>query len=184
MTTFLKANATKFIPKLQKKGVSYLFLWFCPLHGHCLGYHIIPGSEGRKDAAASLYTHLPTPPEEIFYDFACSLSEYNHNRESGFFKNTRYYHDVFHGFTHKCSINFSCDRLNGFGGLNTNICEQFNSFIQNIKVSSKLMNQAHFYLQFFIHICNQKKKNRSKNVALSLDLPTFKCRFATPSRKS
>jgi len=170
-----ESKCNKIYPQVTKKGVSYLFLWFCPLHGHCLGYHIIPGSEGRKDAAASLYTHLPTPPEEIFYDFACSLSEYNHNRESGYFKNTRYYHDVFHGFTHKCSKVFRCDRLNGFGGLNTSICEQFNSFIQNIKVSSKLMNQAHFnfYLQFFIHIWNQKKQKSFEKrsfIARSVDV--------------
>lgn len=152
-------KCNKIFPQVSKKGTSYLFLWFCPIHGHCLGYHVIPGSEGRKDAAASLYTHLPEAPEEIFYDFACSLSEYNHNRESGYFSNTRYYHDVFHGFTHKCSKGFRSDRLLGFNGLNTSICEQFNSFVQNIKTSSKLMTQSHFsfFLQFFINIWNEKK---------------------------
>jgi len=149
----------KFFERVTNKGISYLFLWFCPIHGHCLGYHVIPGSEGRKDPAASLYTHLPDAPSEIFYDYACSLSEYTHNRESGYFKNTRFFHDIFHGFTHKCSKAFHCDRLDGFNGVNSSICEQFNSFIQNIKSSSKLMTQCHFsfFIQFFINIWNEKK---------------------------
>lgn len=30
-------------------GWPHLFLWFCPIHGHCFGFHIISGPEGRKD---------------------------------------------------------------------------------------------------------------------------------------
>jgi len=161
----------KSFKQISHKGISFMFLWFCPLHGHCYGYHIIPGSEGRKDAAASLYTHLPKAPKQVFYDFACSLSEYSHNRESGYFQDTRYFHDVFHGFSHKCSKVFRCDRLLGFDAYNTSICEQFNSFIQSIKTSSKLMTQCHFsfYLQFFIHIWNEKKYDSFKkrmNIAM------------------
>jgi len=76
----------KRFPVVSKKGVSYLFLWFCPIHGHCYGYHIIPGSEGRKDPATSLYAYLETAPSTVLYDFACSLSEYTRNRESGYLK--------------------------------------------------------------------------------------------------
>ena len=68
--------------------MTYLFLWFYPMHGNCLGFHMIPGSEGRKDPAVALNTHLATPPKVVFYDFACSLSEYVKNRESGYFRNT------------------------------------------------------------------------------------------------
>ncbi|XP_047139988.1 uncharacterized protein LOC124815374 [Hydra vulgaris] len=151
----------KLFPQVSKKGVSFLFLWFCPIHGHCYGFHIIPGSEGRKDPHASLYTHLEVAPENIVYDFACSLSEFCHNRESGYFKNTSFFHDVFHGYTHKCADVFRCNRLGNFYPINSSICEQFNSFLQNIKYSAKLMTQTHFcfYLQFFIHIWNQRKKN-------------------------
>ena len=70
----------KRFPQVSKKGVSDLFLWFCPQHGHCYGFHVIPESEGRKDPHASLYTHLETAPATVFYDFACSLSEYAKNR--------------------------------------------------------------------------------------------------------
>nr|XP_047139907.1 uncharacterized protein LOC100198017 isoform X1 [Hydra vulgaris] len=126
----------KVFPQVSKKGVSFLFLWFCPMHGHCYGFHIIPGSEGRKDPHASLYTHLEVAPENIVYDFACSLSEFCHNRESGYYKNTSFFHDVFHGYTHKCADVFRCNRLGYFYPINTSICEQFNSFLQNIKSSA------------------------------------------------
>ena len=92
---------TKLFLQVSKKGMTYLFLWFCPRHGHCYGFHIIPGSEGRKDPAAAVYTHMETPPKCIFYDHARSLSEYIKNRESVFFKITRVFHNVSHRFTHK-----------------------------------------------------------------------------------
>ena len=124
---------TKIFPQISKKGMTYLFLWFSPRHGHCYGFYIIPGSEGRKDPAAALYTHMEIPPKCIFYDHAFSLSEYVKSRESGFFKNTRVFHDVFHGFTHKCLTSLRCADLNCFSQVNTSICEQFNSYIQIIK---------------------------------------------------
>ena len=153
-------NCQKRFPQVNKKGTCYLFLFFCPIHGHCLGFHVITGSEGRKDPAAALYTHMEKAPKAVFYDFACSLSEYCHNRESGYFKDTKFFHDVFHGFTHVCSQAFRCNRLPIYDSANTSICEQFNSFLQKLKSSSKLMTQSHFmfYVQFFIHIWNMKKK--------------------------
>ncbi|WAR12427.1 hypothetical protein MAR_026607 [Mya arenaria] len=36
---------------------------------------------GRKDPAASLYSHLVKPSSDVFYDFACNLQEYCLNRE-------------------------------------------------------------------------------------------------------
>ena len=149
-------------PQVSKKGISYLFLWFCPQHGHCYGYHIIPESEGRKDAAISLYTHLEVAPDVIIYDFSCNLSEYAQNRESGYFKTTRFFLDVFHGFTHTCSPAFRANRIKSLDVVNTSICEQFNSFLQNIKTSAKLMSQQHFtfYVQFFVHIWNQQKREQ------------------------
>ena len=151
----------KSYPIVSKKGMTYLFLWFCPAHGHCYGFHVITGSEGRKDAATSLYAYLKKAPQVIFYDFACSLDEYCKNRENGFFKNTKMYHDIFHGYGHSCSEIFKSNRLLGFEGINTSICEQFNSFIQCVKASSKLMTQEHFafYVQIFIHQWNLQRKN-------------------------
>ena len=77
-------------------GYSYILLWFCPLHGHSYGSHLIDGAEGRKDPFCSLVKYMPDMPDELFYDFACSLSEYCLNREPDLFKNTRFWHDLFH----------------------------------------------------------------------------------------
>ena len=144
-------------------GTSNLFLWFCADHGHCYGFHMT-GAEGRKDPSASLYSHLEKPPQDVFYDFACGLQEYCLNRESGFYKNVRFFHDIFHSYAHKCSCAFKASRLQGFESVNSEICEQFNSFIQCIKRSARQMSQTHFcfYLQFFLHEWNERKRSLSQ----------------------
>ena len=130
------------------------------MHGHCYGAHVIDGSEERKDAACSLYTHLKVALDVILYDFACSLEEYCLSREADFFKNTRFYHDIFHGFSHSCSPCYSSKGLDDLTPVNTSNCEQFNSFLQCIKSSVKHMCQEHFmfYLQFMIDIWNERKR--------------------------
>ncbi|XP_052767186.1 uncharacterized protein LOC128207981 [Mya arenaria] len=151
----------KIYSKIQQSapGTSNLFLWFCPDHGHCYGFHMTV-AEGRKDPSASLYSHLAKPPQAVFYDFACNLQEYCLNRESGYYKNVRFFHDIFHGYSHKCSTSFRSSRLQGFESVNSEICEQFNSFIQILKKSARQMTQSHFcfYLQFFIHEWNRRKR--------------------------
>ena len=89
---------------------------------------MIPGSEDQKDASASLYCYLEKPSKVVFYDFSCSLSEYTQNRESGYFSQTRFFHNIFHRYSHKCSSAFRCERLEGFSGFNASICQQFNAF--------------------------------------------------------
>ena len=79
----------KLFPKVLKAGFGYMFLWFCPIHGHCYGFHLISGGKGRKDPFASLYKYCNEMPDHIYYDFACQLSEYFFNREPELFKNTR-----------------------------------------------------------------------------------------------
>ena len=79
-----------------------LFLCFCSIYGHCYGFHLIAGGEGRKHPFSSLVEYSSTAPAEFFYDFACQLSEYCLNREPQYFLNTRFWHDLFHGITHKC----------------------------------------------------------------------------------
>ncbi|KAH3897506.1 hypothetical protein DPMN_021694 [Dreissena polymorpha] len=152
------------------RGTSTLFLWFCADHGHCYGFHMT-GAEGRKDPALSLYSYLETPPQDVFYDFACNLQEYCLNRESGYYKNVRFFHDIFHGYSHKCSNAFTASRLQGFESVNSEICEQFNSFIQCIKRSARQMSQSHFcfYLQFFLNEWNKKKKlSYEKKIRIAL----------------
>ena len=50
----------KRFPQVSKKGMSYLFLWFCLQHGHCYGYHVIPESEGR------IQVDVPVPFQLLF----------------------------------------------------------------------------------------------------------------------
>ena len=105
-----QSDCTKAYPKVSQSGWTHLFLWFCPIHGHCYGFHMINGSEGQKDPFFSASKYLQTAPQELFYDFSCSLSEYTLNREPKFWRNTRFWHDVFHSYTHKCGANY-CSRL-------------------------------------------------------------------------
>ena len=149
---------SKKYPFVSRGGHSYMFLWFCPIHGHCYGFHLLPGSEGRKDPFYSLYKYLPEPPEEVFYDFGCSLSEYSLNRAPSYSKHIRFWHDIFHGFAHKCPFVYRSNRLPGMK-VNTEICEQFNAFIQRIKYTGSHLSQSHFcfFMQFFIKVWNDRK---------------------------
>ena len=111
----------KLFPKGYKAGFGYMFLWFYPIHGHCYGFHLISGGEGQKDPFASLYKYYNEMPDHIYYDFACQL--YFLNREPELFKNTRFWHDLFHFIGHVCGINFKSGRVLGLEGVNTEICE-------------------------------------------------------------
>ena len=63
------------------KNGAYLMFFLCPRHGHCWGtdvsrffansspgFHVIYGSEGRKDAHAVFFQHLKYAPKNIFCD--------------------------------------------------------------------------------------------------------------------
>ena len=123
----------KKFPSVSYGGSGYISLWFCPIHGHCYGFHSISGGEGRKDPFSSIYKYLPKAPSDIFYDFACQLSEYCLNREPQYFIKTRFWHDLFHGITHKCGKCFKSSRICGMVGLNSDISEEFNSYLQCVK---------------------------------------------------
>ena len=43
-------------------GFGYMFLWFCPVYGHCYGFHLISGAEGRKHPFSSIFKYLPNAP--------------------------------------------------------------------------------------------------------------------------
>lgn len=153
-------SCKKYFTGSSKAGTTFLFLWFCPLHGHCYGFHMITGSEGRKDPASSAFQYLQNPPDELYYDFSCQLEEYCLNREPGYWRCCRFHHDVFHGFSHKCPFVYNSSRLLNLSvRVNSSICEQFNSYIQKIKYSARAMSQHHFvfYLQFFIDDWNDRK---------------------------
>jgi hypothetical protein len=52
-------------------GKRMIFCVYCVLHGNFMGYHIIFGSEGRKDPFYALYIFKPTAPHSTSYDFSC-----------------------------------------------------------------------------------------------------------------
>lgn len=150
-------------PKVSLGGYGYMFLYFCPEHGSCYGFHLVEGGEGRKDAFSPIFKYKETPPKDIFYDNACQFSQYSLNREPDFWKMVRIFHDIFHSFNHICGDVFLSTRVRGLN-VNTEICEQFNSFIQCVKYSSVKMTQAHFmlYLQFMVYVWNKKKQASHK----------------------
>ena len=95
----------------------------------------------------------------MFYDFTCGLEQYCLNREPGYFKNTRFYHHIFHSYSHGCSALYSCKELIGFRGINASICEQLNSFLQCVKSLSKHVSEHFmFFMQCMVQIWNYKKK--------------------------
>ena len=149
---------SKLFPKVSRSGFGYLFLWFCPVHGHSYGFLLIAGGEGRKDPFALLYKYCAHVPKDIYYDFACQLSEYCLNREPELFKNTRFWHDLFHFIGHLCGVNFKSGRVLGLEGVNTEICEQIN-FLQCIKYTGARLSQDYFtfFLQFFPCLTNREK---------------------------
>ena len=154
-------------PLVSFGGYSYILLWFCPLHGHSYGFHLIDGAEGRKDPFCSLVKYMEQMPEELYYDFACSLSEYCLNREPDLFKNTRFWHDLFHAIGHICGINFKSTKVEGLDGVNSEICEQVNSYLQCIKYTGAHLSQEHFvfFLQFFLYLLNKEKTERQREMA-------------------
>ena len=156
----------KKFPHVSYGGYGYMFLWFCPIHGHCYGFHLISGAEGRKDPFSSIFKYLPEPPTDIFYDFACQYSEYCLNREPQYFLSTRFWHDLFHSITHKCGKCFKSSRICGMVGINSEICEQFNSYLQCIKYTASHLSQSHFmfFIQFFIYLWNVEKTKKFQNI--------------------
>lgn len=158
-------SCTKGFNQPTYRDWTYLWLWFCPLHGHCYGFHIIDGAEGRKDPFCSLVKFLPTMPREIFYDFSCQLMEYSLNREPELFKNTRFWQDVFHTVNHKaCGKNFTSRRISHLNVFDTEIAEQTNSFLNKLKFTATHMSQEHFlfFVNFFLGIWNKRKSDKAK----------------------
>ena len=48
----VEGPCTKNYPSVLFGGFGYLFLWFCPVHGHAYGCHLIAG--GRKEGSIQL----------------------------------------------------------------------------------------------------------------------------------
>lgn len=132
-----KSHCRKVFVDAAKSTVTYLFLWFDPLHGHCYGFHVIVDSDWRKDdpyrpfCSALLYSVYG----KFFYDFSCQLEEYALNREPVFWRNTSFFHDIFHGDSHKCEYVYNSQRVPSLDiGIHSEIC--VNSSTLTYKTSS------------------------------------------------
>ena len=77
-------QCTKLFPSVSFGGFGYMFLWFCPIHGHTYGFHLIEGGEGQKDPFCSLVKYIEEMPEEIFYDAACIYNKSHTNSNKQF----------------------------------------------------------------------------------------------------
>ena len=93
---------------IRKYVTKSLVVHQCSLPAYFFGFvnmgtameDIMTGAEGRRDAFLDIFLHLKKAPDVIFYDFACSLSEYCLNREPVIFKATRFFVDKFHIANH------------------------------------------------------------------------------------
>lgn len=156
-----KETCRKNFSKIGKHGWGYLFIWSCAEHGHVYGFHLIAGSEGRKDPFSSAIQYMENAPDHIYYDYGCAFSDYCLNREPDFFKQTQFWIDEFHGHNHVCGDNHKPARVEGIPHPNTSICEQFNSYMSDFKYFCNRQTQSHFcfFLQLFIHTWNVQKTN-------------------------
>ena len=109
------------------------------------------------------------------------------NREAGYFKNTQFFFDIFHSYNHVCFEIYSSKKLIHYNSVNSNICEQFNSYLKRIKSSVKQMSQEHFmfFVQYMIRLWNEKNSKSFKkklNIALSGSLHSalIICLFSLP----
>jgi hypothetical protein len=110
--------------KLSRKDRTGLWIWVCLRHHHIVGFHMMVKPEGLRDAIYSLYRFKEVPPTAIFYDFACASEESALNWLPDYFKDVSFYHDVFHGMTHKCGNRFRAKRLDNLKNLDTSVMEQ------------------------------------------------------------
>ncbi|KAE8243408.1 hypothetical protein A4X03_0g7774 [Tilletia caries] len=80
---------------VKRKRTGGLMALWCT-HRLCVGFHVIPQSEGRNDVFSAIYCHWPIAPSVIVYDFACQLGPYSLRREPDYFKDTLFVVDQMH----------------------------------------------------------------------------------------
>jgi hypothetical protein len=90
-------------------------------------------------SVAPLYRYMEKAPRAVFVDYACGVAEIALNWMPDFFLETSFYHDVFHGFVHKCGPVHKSTRHRAFRKVNTSLMEQINAFLQPLRslLSSK-----------------------------------------------
>ena len=129
-------------------------------YGHCYGFHLTD-KLNAKELFCPLYMFKEVPPKEYFCDNGCATEEFVLNREPSYFRNCRFFNNGFQGYVHKCLYTHNSKRVPSLSGVNTEISEQFRSFMKNIRSTAILMEKTNFifFLQFFIHQWNVMRKS-------------------------
>ena len=110
-----------------------LWIAVCMRHETVIGFHIMPGAEGKRDFLFPMYKYKEAPPEQVWVDFGCGCSEMALNYCPEYFKDVEFYVDAFHNYSHKCPGCFESKRFPEFEQLNTSLMEQINSFMQPLR---------------------------------------------------
>ncbi|KAK4696957.1 hypothetical protein P7C70_g8291, partial [Phenoliferia sp. Uapishka_3] len=144
----------------QSGGV--MALW-CT-HSINYGFHFIPRGEGRNDVFSAIFSHWPTAPKIIVYDFACALAGYCMSREAHYWKDTLFVIDQLHQKDHrKCSnacyleTYMSTDPTLKY--INSSAAECGNNGLGRIRLSMSYMTQEHAIAlcRLFSNIWNRVK---------------------------
>lgn len=131
-------------------------------HGKVYGAVLMERAESPRHVFQALLLHLPSPPKNIVYDFACALQNYCLAREPAFFASTRFLVDRFHQANHK-----ACgggQRLSEYTAvrelakLNSEAAEQLNSRLRLLRRSLSYTNFADFKatLRLFLYLVNRR----------------------------
>ena len=110
-----------------------IWVWTCMRCETIVAFHVMPKGEGTRDAICPLLKFKTNPPDAVFFDWACKANESSLNWAGGYFRDTSFYHDVFHGVAHKCPPCYDSRRIPRFAGLNTSLMEQVNSYLQPLR---------------------------------------------------
>ena len=110
-----------------------LWITLCMVHETIIEYHLIKNGEGRRDCLIPLFRFKKEPPEAVFCDTACFCEESGLKWLPGFFKHTKWFHDLFHGYAHVCPSVFTCSTTPRYSWVNTSLMEQCNRFFQSIR---------------------------------------------------
>ncbi|KAL7279771.1 hypothetical protein ACG7TL_006178 [Trametes sanguinea] len=149
----------------NKLAGGILALW-CT-HSICLGFHTIPIAEGRNDVFSAIYTHFPTAPEVVIYDFACQLAPYCYIREARYFANTRFLIDELHAHDHTrcgqaCFASNMMQHDERIRAVNTSAAECGNKGVGRIRKSVSYMSYKHavIYTKVFVDVNNRIKARK------------------------
>jgi hypothetical protein len=102
-------------------------------HESIIGFHIMPGAEGKRDLLYPLYKYKEDPPKQIWVDFGCGCNEMALNYLAEHYGDTEFFVDAFHNYSHKCPSCFESKRFPEYGEINTSLMEQINSFLQPLR---------------------------------------------------